>query len=118
MNLTGRKPYQKLGKSAVKAVRQDARERDCSLKIPGICCHDPARTVGCHLNLFGFGGMGMKPDDLFILDACDCCHAVLDSRNRWAEASLGWDDILRGLMVTQYERRKAGLIQLGREISQ
>lgn len=85
--------------------------------IPGICCHDPARTVGLHMRLFGFGGMGLKPDDVFILDGCDCCHAVLDSRDKWAEAALGWDDILRAFMVTLANRRAAGLIHIGKKVA-
>ncbi|MCA0846082.1 nuclease domain-containing protein [Salipiger thiooxidans] len=118
MNLTQRPIYQKTGNRKVKAIRQDARGRECSLKIPGVCCHDPARTVGCHMRLFGFGGMGLKPDDIFIIDACDCCHAVLDSRSRWTEAALGFDDILRAFMVTLEARRRAGLIHLGKDIAQ
>lgn len=98
--------------AAVREVRNDARGRDCTLQIPGVCCHDPERTVGCHLRLFGFGGMGQKPDDLFILDACDRCHAVQENRAAWAEAAMGWDDLMRALMTTQANRRAAGLILL------
>ncbi|NDK37108.1 nuclease domain-containing protein [Rhodovulum sulfidophilum] len=98
------------GKSA--PIRQASRGQTCTLQIRCVCSHDPARTVGCHLRLFGMGGTALKPDDLFIIDACDRCHAVLDSRSRWAEAALGWDDILRALMLTQQRRRAAGLIRL------
>lgn len=115
MNLTGRPVYAKGQIQSNKAIRDDARGRECSLKIPGVCCHDAARTVGCHMRFFGFGGMGIKPDDIFILDACDQCHAVFDSRDRWAEAQLGWDDVLRAFMVTLAARREAGLIHIGRK---
>ncbi|MDO6587366.1 DUF1364 family protein [Salipiger sp. 1_MG-2023] len=115
MNITQRPIFQKGQRpAAVKLIRDDARGRDCTLMIPGVCCHDPARTVGCHMRFFGFAGMGQKPDDIFILDACDCCHAVFDSRKRWAEAALGWDDVLRAFMTTLANRRAAGLIQLAR----
>ena len=113
MNLTGQAIYAKGRKPAkVKALRDDAKGRRCTLHIPGVCCQDPARTVGCHLRLFGLTGAAQKPDDLFIVDACDCCHAILDSRDKWADAPLGWDDVLAALMRTQTNRRAAGLILL------
>lgn len=112
-HLTGRPIYQKGRKPAkVKAVRDDARNTNCTLHIPGVCRQDPAYTVGCHLRFFGLAGMAQKPDDIFIVDACDRCHAVLDSRDKWADAALGWDDILAALMRTLRNRRAAGLIKL------
>lgn len=116
MNLTGQPIYDKGAKPGVsKAVRNDARNRNCTLHIPGVCRQDPAYTVGCHLRLFGLAGAAQKPDDIFIVDACDLCHRVLDDRSAWAEAPLGWDDILAALMRTQYNRRKSGLIILAGE---
>lgn len=113
MNLTQRPIYQKGQKPAVvPALRNASRGQQCTLAIPGICAGDPARVVGCHLRMFGIAGAAQKPDDLFIIDACDCCHTVLDNRARWAEAALGWDDILRALIRTQSNRRAAGLIRL------
>ena len=111
--VTGHPPYQKGMKPAKsQTVRRAARNMNCTLHIPGVCRQDPAYTVGCHLRLFGLAGAGQKPDDIFIVDACDRCHAVLDDRSKWAEAPLGWDDILAALMRTQYLRRAAGLILL------
>lgn len=116
MNLTQRPIYQKGAKPVKsKPVRDASRDRHCTLHIPGVCCQDPARTVGCHLRLFGFAGAAQKPDDLFIVDACDCCHRVLDDRSAWADAPLGWDDILAALMRSQHQRRAAGLILLAGE---
>jgi hypothetical protein len=113
MNLTGQPIYQKGRKPAkVPAIRNDARDMECTLRIPGICRRDPAHTVGNHMRLFGIAGGAQKPDDIFILDACDSCHAVFDSRDKWAEAALGWDDVLRALMLTLRNRRAAGLIKL------
>lgn len=112
-NITNRPIFQKGQKPAkVKPIRDDARNRHCTLHIPGVCRQDASHTVGCHLRFFGFAGAAQKPDDLFIVDACDACHAVLDSRDKWADAALGWDDVLRALMVTQRNRRAAGLIKL------
>ena len=108
-----RSPVQK-GQRNTKApaLRKAARNMHCKLHIPGICRQDPAYTVGCHVRLFGVTGAGQKPDDLFIIDACDKCHAVFDSRDKWAQFGLDWKDILRGLMQTQKTRLDAGLITL------
>lgn len=95
-----------------KPLRNAARASHCALHIPNVCRQDPSYTVGCHLRIFGLAGTAQKPDDLFIVDGCDRCHAVLDDRSKWAEAALGWDDVLRALMKTQLRRRMSGLIIL------
>lgn len=116
MNITGRDPYQKGQKPAkVPALRNASRDMVCQLAIPGVCCGDPARVIGAHLRLFNVAGGGQKPDDLFLVDACDCCHAVQEDRSAWADAALGYDDILRGLMKSQLHRRASGLILLAGE---
>lgn len=113
MNICGREPYQKGQKPAkVKAVRDAARNAECKLKIPGICRGDPATTVNNHMRFFGVAGAAQQPDDIFIIDGCDRCHAVLDSRAKWAESALGWEDVLMAFMFTLRERRAAGLIKL------
>ena len=113
MNITGQPIYakgQKPGRSA--PIRNAARGATCTIAIPGVCRCDPAYTVGCHLRLFGLAGAAQKPDDLFIVDGCDLCHAVLDSRDKWADAALGWDDVFRALLLSQSRRRASGLIIL------
>lgn len=113
---TGRPVYPKGQKpEKVKAVRDDARDRTCKLRIPGVCNGGNATNVGGHLRLFNIAGAAQKPDDIFIMDICDCCHAVFDSRDKWAAAGVGWDDVLRAFMHTLRDRRAAGLIQLGKE---
>lgn len=101
---------QKPGKSA--PIRNASRDMSCKLAIPGVCTRDPEKTVGAHLRLFNIAGGAQKPDDLFLVDACDACHAVQESRDRWADAQLGWDDVLRALIFSQRERRASGLILL------
>lgn len=116
MNITGRPIYQKGQKpKKVQAIRQAARDADCELAIVGICCHDPARVVGCHVSIPGFSaGMGQKNDDLFLIDGCDCCHAVFDSRDKFAAAPIDWLDVLRAMMRSQSRRMADGLIKLGK----
>jgi hypothetical protein len=113
MNITGRAPYAKGQKPAkVPALRNASRAMDCLLAIPGVCRNDPAYVVGAHLRLFGIAGGAQKPDDLFIIDACDRCHEVQERRSKWADAQLGFEDVLRGLMQSQLHRRASGLIIL------
>lgn len=114
VNLTRRPPFEK-GAKPVKAplLREASRGATCTLRIPGVCNHDPATVVGCHVSIPGFSaGMGQKNDDLFLIDGCAACHSALDSRSRWAECGLGYDDILRALMESQSRRRASGLILL------
>ena len=113
MNITGRAIYQK-GQKPKKSppMRNAARNKDCLLRVPGVCQGDPARSVGCHMRFFNIAGAAQKPDDIFIIDACDRCHSVFDSRDKWAESGIGWDDVLRAFMFTLLNRRAAGLIRL------
>lgn len=113
MNITGRPIYQKGQKPAKsKTVRDAARDNTCKLRIPGVCKGDPATNVGGHLRYFGVAGASQKPDDIFITDICDRCHAILDSRDKWAEYAVGWEDILMAFMFTLRDRRASGHIKL------
>lgn len=113
MNLTGQPIYQKGAKPAKSApIREAARDAECQLNIPGVCRNDPAHVVFCHLRLFGIAGTAQKPDDLIGYDGCDRCHAVQEDRSRWADAAIGFEDVLRAMIKSQLARRAAGLISL------
>jgi hypothetical protein len=66
--------------------RKEARGRECTIRLPGICNHDPETTVYAHLRMSGITGMGYKPSGgkyepgAF---ACSACHDVVDRRDRW-----------------------------------
>ncbi len=64
-----------------KKLRESARGQDCTVRIPGVCNHNPETTVLAHLN---GSGMGTKASDLHAAFACYACHLVLDghSNNR------------------------------------
>lgn len=112
-NLLKQAPYQKGQKPEKSApIRQASQDQTCTLMIPGICEGQTSTVVGCHLRLFGIAGAAQKPDDIFIVDGCAKCHAILDDRSKWADAKFGWDDILRALMLTLKRRRASGLITL------
>jgi len=117
-NLCNRPIYAKGQKPAkVPALRNASRDMACKLAIPGVCRFDDAHTVGAHLRLFGIAGGAQKPDDIFIIDACDRCHAVQEHRSKWADAQLGFEDVLRALMQSQLHRRASGLILLPGELN-
>lgn len=114
MNITGRPIYQKGQKpQKSKPLRDASKGAECELAIPGVCCNDPSRVVGCHVSIPGFAaGMAQKNDDLFLIDGCDCCHAVFDSRDKFAESPIDWLDVLRAMMRSQSRRKAAGLISV------
>jgi hypothetical protein len=100
----------KSGNAASDAIRKASAGQDCTLRLPEVCREDPAYTVGAHLRMFNLAGMAQKPDDLFLVDACDQCHDALDRRSSGPRVSA--EDILLALIRTQQRRRAAGLIVL------
>ena len=67
----------------MRSLREEAKGRDCCVRIPGICNKNPETVVLAHLNnksLFGVG-VGQKVPDIFGAWACSACHDAVDSRN-------------------------------------
>lgn len=61
-----------------------ARGRDCQVRIPGVCNHNPETVVLAHYRMAGVCGTSMKPLDLIGAWACSDCHDVIDGRVRIA----------------------------------
>lgn len=61
-----------------------ARGRDCTVRIPGVCNHNPETVVLAHYRMAGVCGTSMKPADLIGAWACSDCHDVIDGRKRIA----------------------------------
>ena len=61
-------------------LRKAARGRECMVRLPGVCNHNPETTVLAHVRLVGVSGMGMKADDLLGAWACSSCHDAIDRR--------------------------------------
>ena len=96
-----------------KKLRNSARGRDCTLRLPGICNFDAETTVLAHLPC-GTKGVGTKSNDHIAVFACACCHAYLDGANRW---EIHAKDYLRALAETQAIWIEKGLLKIeGREI--
>ena len=56
-------------------LRNEARGRECQIRIPNVCCGDTDTVVLCHLPS---GGMGTKSDNIHGAWGCHKCHAVID----------------------------------------
>ena len=65
-------------------LRKQAKGRDCTMRIPGVCKNDRATVVLCHTNEHraAGAGMGMKPHDLLAFYGCQACHDAADGRMR------------------------------------
>jgi hypothetical protein len=61
-------------------LRELARNKQCMVRLVGICNFDPATTVLAHFRMAGISGAGMKPPDLIGAWACHSCHDVVDGR--------------------------------------
>jgi hypothetical protein len=87
-----------------------ARDRECQVRLPGICNHNPETTVLAHYRLAGTCGMGIKPHDLLGAWACSSCHDEIDRRTRRIgpdEAALAH---LEGVIRTQAILIKEGKV--------
>ena len=62
-------------------LRKAAQGRECMVRLPGICNHNPETTVLAHVRLAGVSGMGIKADDLLGAWACSACHDAIDRRS-------------------------------------
>ncbi len=60
-------------------ITDSARNEDCTIRLPGICTFDPAKTIWSHAR-WGRAGKGrsIKPMDLCGAYACTACDAAYD----------------------------------------
>lgn len=82
-----------------KALRNSARDEECTLNIVGVCNGDPATTVLCHLpsDIAGY-----KATDISSAYGCSSCHAVIDSRGTLSAED--YEFYLRRAMVRTWTR--------------
>lgn len=62
-------------------IRDSARGEECTVRLLGVCNHNPETTVWSHcpLNIAGHG-MGTKSLDVLGCYCCSACHDVADGR--------------------------------------
>lgn len=61
-------------------AQADARGRDCTLRIPGVCNFDPSTTVLAHVGRHGSAKRNHDEEAVF---ACSACHDAIDYRNKY-----------------------------------
>lgn len=93
-------------------LRKHAENQPCYIRVPGYCCHDPARVVGCHVRMIGISGAGMKAEDLLLAYGCQPCHDVVDGRT---QTEFTPDErrlmLLEGMVRTQLQLIREGLLK-------
>lgn len=116
-NLAGRTPMglkgdkqPKIKRTSAAPMRQSAKGEACTLRLTGVCNHDPSTVSLCHLRFFGWAGVSQKPDDLLAVFACHACHDALDRRNATTSGLWGFEDVLRALGETLLRQKALGNI--------
>jgi hypothetical protein len=94
-----------------KKITDSAKGERCTLRISGVCNHNPETVVFAHIE--GSNGMGTKNHDLFGVYACSDCHDWLDGRNYLnVNLKAKYYDILQALQETQIKLVQKGLIEV------
>ena len=94
-------------------IRESAKGQNCTVRLVGICNHNPETVVLAHYRMAGTCGMGMKPSDIQAAYACSRCHDASDGR---LKTDLSPDEIqtafAEGVMRTQQILIKQGLLKV------
>lgn len=93
-------------------LRKLARGRQCQIRIPAVCNHDPETTVLCHLP---GGGMAMKRHDIHAAWGCSACHDAIDQRVKTdypAPVLKLWH--LEAVLRTQQVLLEEGVLRVGK----
>ena len=92
-------------------LRQEARGRECQVRLEGVCNGNSDSVVLAHYRIIGISGAGQKPPDWCGAWACAACHDVLDKRD-WRWKDFGTDKLRAafgvGMARTLYELSKEG----------
>ncbi len=103
-----------LPKVRSQAIMDSAQGMPCSLRLPGICNHNDATTVLCHLPGIG-KSMGSKVSDIHGAFGCSACHDAIDRHTyekRGLTAAIVLDAMLRGHAETQAHWVQMGLLSV------
>jgi hypothetical protein len=61
----------------IKSLRDSARGEQCTVRLGGICNHDPATTVLAHAR-DAYTGFATKANDWSAFFCCSACHEDID----------------------------------------
>ncbi|AJK16725.1 MULTISPECIES: DUF1364 domain-containing protein [Yersinia pseudotuberculosis complex] len=89
-------------------LREEARGRECQIRIPGICNSDIETVVLTHYRLAGTCGTGIKPSDAQAAWGCSACHNECDRRTRFIDRETVRLYHAEGVMRTQAVLRQEG----------
>ncbi len=96
-----------------KNLRNEAKGRECQVRLPNICNGNSETVVLAHLNnktLFGVG-VGQKVPDIFGAWACSACHDLVDGRMAGNIRGTLWETAFyHGVFRTQNILLKEGKI--------
>lgn len=68
-----------------RALLDLAQGKPCKIRVPDICCGDPATVVACHSNQSRHGKAGwLKAHDWATAWGCRTCHAYIDQNTTGA----------------------------------
>lgn len=102
---------QKLNATKSRKVLNEAKGKDCTLNIVGVCNYDPSTTVAAHLP-DETHGLALKADDVAaVCWACSNCHDVIDGRAKWPENEKPHEDMY---LLRALQRTIRGLFNVGR----
>jgi hypothetical protein len=97
-----------------KALTDSAYGMPCAFRLPGVCNHDRATTVWCHLPGIG-KSMRSKVSDLHGAYGCSRCHDVIDGRagdTHGLTPTILLDAMLRAICETQSRLAAIGIIKV------
>jgi hypothetical protein len=90
-----------------------AKDRECQVRLPGICNQSNETVVLAHYSLAGISGRGIKSPDLMGAWCCSACHDYVDGRRQ--SANFNREEVrlmhAEGVFRTQYELMKMGKIK-------
>ena len=106
-------PFFKTPPIVSEPLREYAKGRPCTLRIPGICQDNGRNTCGCHINS-NEKGTGNKSPDLFMVVGCWACHGWMDGGYLEHGVTKAERDaeVLRAYLESLLMYQRAGLVSV------
>lgn len=79
-------------------LRDFARNKECMVRLVGVCNWNTETTVLAHIRRAHVAGAGQKPPDTCGVWACSACHDEIDRRTRQNELKDIEGDLLDALV--------------------